>query len=69
MGIVKFAINFSKADFLALPCTDPECDSVGSEYGLWVNCAMCESIMNHKAKLPPPFNIIACRGGKLFTLV
>ncbi len=48
-GIAKFAINSSKADFLALPCPDPECDSVDSEYGLWVKCAVCESIMNHKA--------------------
>ncbi len=68
-GIAKFAINSSKADFLALPCTDPECDSVDSEYGLWVKCVVCKSIMNHKANPPRPFNIIACRVGRPFTLV
>ncbi len=68
-GIAKFAINSSKADFLALPCTDPECDSVDSEYGLWVKCAVCESIINHKANPPCPFNIIACRVGSPFILV
>ncbi len=30
-GIAKFAINSTKPKFLALPCTDPECDSVDSE--------------------------------------
>ncbi len=40
-GIAKFAINSSKADFLALPCTDRECDSVDSEYGLWVCVCVC----------------------------
>jgi hypothetical protein len=68
-GIAKFAINSFKADFLALPCTDPECDSLDSEDGLWVKCAVCESIMNHKAKPPCPFNIIACRVGRPFTQV
>ncbi len=68
-GIAKFAINSSKADFLALPCTDPECDSVNYEYGLWVRCAVCESIMNYKANPSRPFNIIAYRVGRPFTLV
>jgi hypothetical protein len=63
-GIAKFAINFSKADFLAIPCTDPECDSVDSEYGLWVKCAVCESIMNHKANPPPPFQYYCMQSGQ-----
>ncbi len=56
-GIAKFAINSSKADFLALPCTEPECDSVDSEYGLWVKCAVCESIMITKPN-PPTLSIL-----------
>ncbi len=35
--IDKFSITSSKPDFLALPHTDHECDSVDSEYDLWVN--------------------------------
>jgi hypothetical protein len=62
-------INSSKADFLALPSTDPDCDSVDSKFGLWVKCAVCVSIMNNKATPPHPFNIIASRVGRPFTLV
>jgi hypothetical protein len=51
--IDKFSITSSKPDFLALPHTDRECDSVDSEYGLWVKCAVCDSIMNKKATPPP----------------
>jgi hypothetical protein len=50
--IDKLSITSSKPDFLALPHTDRECDSVDSEYGLWVKCAVCDSIMNKKA-IPP----------------
>jgi hypothetical protein len=63
-GIAKFAISSSKADFLALPCTDPECNSVDSEHGLWVKCAVCESIMNHKATPPLPFQYYCIQSGQ-----
>ncbi len=56
--IDKFSITSSKPDFLALPHTDHECDSVDSEYGLWVECAVCDSIMNKKATPPHPSNVI-----------
>jgi hypothetical protein len=65
----KAAFYPSRADFLALPCTDPDCDSVDSKYGLWVKCAVRVSIMNNKATPPRPFNIIASRVGRPFTLV
>jgi hypothetical protein len=63
------SINSSRADFLALPSTDPDCDSVDSKFGLWVKCAVCVSIMNNKATPPRPFNTIASRVGRPFTLV
>jgi hypothetical protein len=67
--MTKPGFNLSKAAFLSLPCTDPDCDSVDSECGLWVKCAVCESIMNSKAAPPHPFNVIASRVGRPFTLV
>jgi hypothetical protein len=67
--MTKPGFNLSKAAFLSLPCTDLDCDSVDSECGLWVKCAVCESIMNSKATPPHPFNVIASRVGRPFTLV
>jgi hypothetical protein len=67
--MTKPGFNLSKAAFLSLPCTDPDCDSVDSECDLWVKCAVCESIMNNKATPHRPFNIIASRVGRPFTLV
>ena len=63
------SIDSSKADFLVLSSTDPDCDSVDSKFGLWVKCAVCVSIMNNKATPPRPFNIIASQVGWPFTLV
>ncbi len=68
IAIDKFSITSSKPDFLALPHTDRECDSVDSEYGLWVKCAVCDSIVNKKAIPPPPSNVIPCRAHRPFTL-
>jgi hypothetical protein len=67
--MAKPGFNLSKAAFLPLPCADPDCDSVDSECGLWVKCALCESIMNNKATPPRPFNFIASKVGRPFTLV
>jgi hypothetical protein len=68
-SMAKPGFNLSKAAFLSIPCTDLDCDSVDSECGLWVKCGVCESIMNNKAIPPCPFNVIACRVGRPFTLV
>jgi hypothetical protein len=42
----EFSVLSSKCDFLALPVTDLECDSVDSEKGLWVKCAVCDVHVN-----------------------
>jgi hypothetical protein len=65
-SIHKFSINSSKDDFLALPHSDAECDSVDSDSGLWIKCAVCDKGVNWKAGRP--YNVIPCRVGRPFTL-
>jgi hypothetical protein len=62
------AVHSSANEFLALPFSDTECDSVDSKNGLWVKCAVCSSIMNNKVIPPRPSNIIATRAGRPFTI-
>jgi hypothetical protein len=57
----QFSINSSKAEFLALPRTDNEVHSIDTEHGLWVQCAVCDSAINNRAK-PPAQTILLIAG-------